>query len=95
VGRHPVARPHGGCKDCVALSGAPMGHAARPDPCCRRGVGHGAVQPTPLPWPPLGPPRCRSIGLIRASFLIASLRMGCWAQQIKRQECDQVALANG
>jgi hypothetical protein len=66
VGRHPVARPHGDCKDCVAPLGAPTGNAARPDPCCRWGVGHGAVQPTPLPWTLLDPPQCWCpIGLVR------------------------------
>ena len=39
VGRQLVARPHGGCKDCVAPRGAPTGHAARPDPCSRWGWG--------------------------------------------------------
>ena len=29
MGRHPVARPHGGCKDCVAPRGAPLGDTDR------------------------------------------------------------------
>jgi len=50
LGRHSVALPWSGGKDCVAPRGAPTGNAARPDPCHRCGVGHGAVVPRPLPW---------------------------------------------
>jgi hypothetical protein len=39
VGHRPSAPRLSGCKDCAAPRGAPLGSAARPDPCCRLGGG--------------------------------------------------------
>jgi hypothetical protein len=96
LGRHSVARPCSGGKDCVAPIGAPAGiapigaplgnapigaprgNAARPDPCRRCGVGHGAVVPRPLLWRQL----CGSIeGSVAAATdrrVGSSQRAECW-----------------
>jgi len=39
VGHRPSAPRLSGGKDCAAPRGAPLGSAARPDPCCRLGGG--------------------------------------------------------
>jgi hypothetical protein len=43
VGHRPRAPRLSGCKDSAAPRGAPLGSAARPDPCCRFGGGQWAL----------------------------------------------------